>query len=127
MGLGRGTNNYVELLALKLLLLYAREKYILHIQIFGDSMNVINWARKHQICHNIFLIPILEDIFHLLDTFDSLVISHVYRDRNMVADSLSKAGLQLTLGQWHFTEHKGEDSNAFYHRPFIEDHGQSQT
>jgi len=50
-----------------------------------------------------FLIPILEDIFRLLDAFDSLVISHVYRDRNMVMDTLSKEGLQLTLGQWHFT------------------------
>jgi ribonuclease HI len=126
MGMGRGTNNYAELLALKLLLLFSREKEIHHIQIFGDSMNVINWARKHQICHNIFLIPILEDIFRMMDVFDSLVISHVYRDRNMVADTLSKDGLQLTLGQWHFTEHKGEDSYAFYHRPFIEDHGQTQ-
>ena len=42
MGMGQGTNSYVELLALKLLLLFSREKEILHIQIFGDSMNAIN-------------------------------------------------------------------------------------
>ena len=61
----------------------------------------------------------------MMDIFDYLVISHVYEDRNMVADTLSKADFQLTLGQWHFTEHKGEDSYAFYHRLFIEDHGQT--
>jgi ribonuclease HI len=126
MGLGRGTNNYVELMALKLLLLFTREKGIQQIQIFGDSMNVINWTRKHQTCHNIFLCPILEEIFRLLDTFDTVVISHVYRDKNLVADSLSKEGLQLSQGQWHITETKGEDTNAFYHRPFIEDQGHLQ-
>jgi ribonuclease HI len=126
MGLGRGTNNYVELMALKLLLLFTREKGIQQIQIFGDSMNVINWTRKHQTCHNIFLCPILEEIFSLLDTFDTVVISHVYRDMNLVADSLSKEGLLLSQGQWHITETKGEDTNAFYHRPFIEDQGHLQ-
>jgi len=120
MGLGKGTNNYDELLTLKLLLLFAREKGIHQIHIFGYSMNAINWAKKHQSCHNIFLCSILEEIFRLMDTFDTLVISHVYRDMNMVADSLSKEGLQLSLGQWHITETKGEDKNAFYHRPFIE-------
>jgi ribonuclease HI len=113
MGLGSGTNNYVELMALKLLLLFTREKGIQQIHIFGDSMNVINWARKHQTCHNIFLCPILEEIFRLMDTFDTLVISHVYRDRNMVADSLSKEGLLLSLGQWHITKKKGKTQMLF--------------
>jgi ribonuclease HI len=114
MGMGRGTNNYAKLLALKLLLLFSREKEIQHIHIFGDSMNVINWARKHQICHKIFLSPILEDIYRLMDIFDTLVISHVYRDMNMVADSLSKDGLLLSLGQWHITEKKGEEQMLFF-------------
>jgi hypothetical protein len=37
----------------------------------------------------------------------------------MVADALSKAGLTLALGQWDITEHKDGNSQAFYHRPFI--------
>ena len=96
MGLGRGKNNYVELMALKLLLIFTREKGIQQIQIFGDSMNVINWTRKHQTCHNIFLCPILEEIFSLLDTFEIVVFSHVYRDKNLVEGSLSKEGLFLS-------------------------------
>jgi len=56
-------------------------------------MNVINWTNKKQICHNILLFSILEEIHRLLNTFDTVVISHVYNDRNMIADTLSKEGL----------------------------------
>ena len=80
-------------------------------------MNVINWTRKHQTYQSIFLSPILEEIFRLLDTFDTMAISHVYRDKNMTTDTLSKEVLQLLQGQWHITEKKGEDTNAL---PFIE-------
>ena len=37
VGLGSGTNNFVEICALKLLLSLAREKHIVKFQIFGDS------------------------------------------------------------------------------------------
>jgi hypothetical protein len=42
MGLGKGTNNYAELMALLLLLKTANEQGLHSIQFFGDSMNVIN-------------------------------------------------------------------------------------
>jgi ribonuclease HI len=126
LGLGQGTNNYAELLTLKLLLTFAKEKDLRHIQIFGDSMIVVNWARKLQKCHNIFLLPILEDTFRLLENFDTVTISHVYRNRNMVADALSKAGLHLALGHWDITEHKNGNSQNFYHRPFIDTTTQQQ-
>jgi hypothetical protein len=80
MGLGPGTNNYVELLALKLLLQFVGEKGVQNLQIFGDSKNVINWTRKQQSCHNIFLQPLLEEIFRLLDALDSYSLKHVYRE-----------------------------------------------
>jgi ribonuclease HI len=126
MGLGQGTNNYVELMALKLLLQFVGEKGVQSIQIFGDSMNVINWSRKTQTCHNIFLLPIVEEIFILLDSFESFSLRHVYRDQNSVADSLSKAGIQLTFGQWHITESDGEDFFEYYHHPFIDGPAQAQ-
>ena len=44
-GLGSGTNNFVEIYALKLLLSLARDNHIDKIQIFGDSQLVINWAK----------------------------------------------------------------------------------
>jgi hypothetical protein len=64
-----------------------------------------------------FFVPILEEIYRLMDTFDTLVISHVYRDRNMVADSLSKDGLLLSLGQWHITEKKRGRHKCFFSSP----------
>lgn len=91
MGLGGGTNNFAKL-ALKLLL-FAREKEIRSIQIFGDRLNVINWCKKYQQCNNILLQPILEEIFRYLTFFDSYEINHVYKERNIEADSLSKSGL----------------------------------
>ena len=42
MGLGQGTNNHVELLTLKLLLTFAKENDLRHIQIFRDSLIVVN-------------------------------------------------------------------------------------
>jgi ribonuclease HI len=101
--LGQGTNNFAEILTLKLLLTFAKVKDLRHIQIFGDSIIVVNWERKPQQCHNIFLLPILEDILCLMEEFETVTISHVYRNMNMVADALSKAGLFLALGHWDIT------------------------
>jgi len=74
MGLEQGSNNYVELMALKLLITFAGEKGIKSIHIFGDSMTIINWVNKSQQCHTIRLRPILEYIFFILGSFDSLSV-----------------------------------------------------
>jgi ribonuclease HI len=74
MGLGPGSNNYAEFLTLKLLLLFAKEKQVSSLQIFGDSMLVISWIRKTQRCHNLLLSPLLDEIFRILATFDSFSI-----------------------------------------------------
>jgi hypothetical protein len=70
MGLGLGTKKYAEPMSLKLLLLFVGEKGVKAIHILGDSLNVINWVRKTQKCHNIQLITLLKDIFILLGAFD---------------------------------------------------------
>jgi len=48
MGLGNGTNNFIEIMALKVLLLFSKEKKVHSMKIFGDSMLFINWERKSQ-------------------------------------------------------------------------------
>jgi hypothetical protein len=55
-----------------------------------------------------------------MNTFASHTLSHVYREHNQLADSLSKDGLQLLFGSWHITEMAGEEAYEFYHRPFLE-------
>ena len=42
-GLGLGTNNFAELLALKLLITLALKQGVQSLQVFGDSQLVINW------------------------------------------------------------------------------------
>jgi ribonuclease HI len=98
MGLGPRTNNFVELMALKLLLTFVGEKGISNLQIFGDSMVVINWIRKFQKCHNIKLLPLLEEVFIILDTYTNFSTRHVYRERNRETDKLSKEGTHLAHG-----------------------------
>jgi len=80
MGLGPGTNNFFELMSLKLLLLFTGEKGIRSIQLFWDSTNVINWVRNTQlICQNIMLRPILDEIFLYQITFENFSIKNVFR------------------------------------------------
>ena len=45
-GQGQGSNNYAEVLALKLHLLFALEKDCRSIQVFGDLKLIINWVSK---------------------------------------------------------------------------------
>ena len=78
-GLGFGTNNMAKLYALKLLLIMALDKQINNIQVFGDSLLVINWIMGKFRIHNIFLAQILQEVFRLSDRFDKADYKHVYR------------------------------------------------
>lgn len=106
MGLGPGTNNYAELMSLKLLLLFAGEKGVKTLQIFGDSMIVINWTRKTQKCHNIQLLSLLDKVFRILDTSYSASLQHVYRERNKVADKTLLGG--RTTGFWEMDNYRNQ-------------------
>ena len=81
-GLGLGTNNLVELCALKLPFSLAREKHISKFQIFGDSLLVIYWANGMFRCLNLELLQVLNEINRLSDFFDLVDLKHIYRERN---------------------------------------------
>ena len=89
-GLGIGTNNKAELLALYMLLIFSHEIFLQRLQIFGDSMIVINWLKNAQRCHNILLTPILEEVSQLKTTFELITFCHIYRERNTEADRCLK-------------------------------------
>ena len=97
-GLGEGSNNYAELLSLKLLLIFAVEKGCQSFKFFGDSLNVINWIKGTQQCMHLRLANILLSIREVQNTFDTFSCCHVYRENNKEADKSSKEGLQLALG-----------------------------
>ena len=104
VGLGSGTNNFAELSALRLLLCWLHHKNINTIQIFGDSLNVINWINGKASCQNQILKTIVDEIISLKNFFNRFSLCHIYRDRNEEADQLSKAGLQQALGSWTVEE-----------------------
>ena len=121
-GLGRGSNNYAELMTLRLLLLFTLEQGCLSLQVFGDSMLVIEWEKENVQCHVMILIPILEEVIHLKQQFNHISFTHVYRERNRVADQLSKEATlwHMDLGIWRITTYSHEGSYSYYHRPFHE-------
>lgn len=104
VGLGNGSNNYIELSALKLLLCWLIHMNIFTVQIFGDSLNVIKWANDQSRCQNYSLLPLLEEIQQLKLSFNTFSSHHIYRERNKDADKLSKEGLQQDLGRWRIEE-----------------------
>ena len=59
VGLGEGTNNLTKLLSLKLSLLFSLEKGSKNIQIFGNSMLVLNYVKEVQQFHNVVLDALL--------------------------------------------------------------------
>jgi ribonuclease HI len=120
VGLGAGTNNYSELMALKLLLLFVVEQGCQTLQVFGDSLIIINWENGVHRCHISRLVPILEDVMHIKSFFDSISFTHIYRERNQLADRLSKEVAQLAFGQWYIEEQTVLGTHGFYHRPFHE-------
>jgi len=120
MGLGEGTNNYAELMSLKLLMIFAVEKGCNNLSVYGDSMNVINWIKQTQECRNLRLENLLSSIRLVLQSFDSFTCRHVYRENNQKADKASKEGLQLALGLWKVKEVREGRTYEYYHRPFID-------
>lgn len=104
VGLGTGTNNFAELSALRLLLCWLIQRNIFTIQIFGDSLNVINWVNGKCLCKNQILKPLLEELQVVKSSFNSFSLCHIYRDNNVSADRLSKEGLQQIMGVWKIVE-----------------------
>lgn len=118
-GLGTGSNNYAELMSLKLLITFAIENECHSFTVFGNSMNVINWIRGTQRCTNTRLANLVNDIKILQSSFDSLTCRHVYRERNKEADRRSKKGIYLTMGQWKVTEVQNAHNQEYLHQPFL--------
>ena len=119
-GLGEGSNNRAELLSLKLLLIFVVEKGCRTIKVFGDSLNVVYWVKKIQTCRDLLLCNILQSIWDVMESFELITYTHVYRENNSQADLASKEGLLLDPGVWKVKERLGDDTFEYYHRPFFE-------
>lgn len=98
-GLGIRTNNHVEMMGIKFLLSAVIEKNDRSLQVFGDSMLIMNWEKRVQWCHNLRLLPLFEEFFLLFQHFESISIAHVYKEQNQTTDKLSKEGSQKQASQ----------------------------
>ena len=119
--LGEGSNNFVELLSFKLLLIFVAEKGFRSLKVYGDSLNVINWIKRIQHCRDLRLENILLSILAVINSYDSFSCEHVYKENNCQADNASKAGLQLATSQWKIKEWLDNTFYEYSHCPFIED------
>lgn len=106
-GLGKSSNNKVELLVLKLVLGITIEKGIRKVQIMQDSLLVIEWMKRIINMENINLRIIFEGVQNFSIVIPSVNFVHVYRERNKWENKLSKEGLQVGPTPWSGWENQG--------------------
>jgi ribonuclease HI len=70
-GLDHRSDNYAELMTLKLILILATKKDVSKIEIFDDSQMVINWMQEASALETFLLRPIFEEIRVCLGAFDT--------------------------------------------------------
>ena len=111
-GLDFGTNNFVELIGLKLLPTLSLEHNYKHLHIFGDSQLVINWATGKYRIQNIQLAQILLKVHRLADLFENVHFMHIYRERNSCAHLPTKDGSNVSNGSWQISEHRAAECST---------------
>ena len=104
LGCGSSTNTRAELLALWASLRVAKDIGLPYLHIFGDSSVIINWAKGVSTLYMVNLEAWCENSKLLMTSFTRVDISHVYREHNTRADTLSKEGLCLAPGHLLLTE-----------------------
>ena len=119
MGCDHSTNTCAELLALWVLLTFANMLGLPYLHIRGDSSAIINWFNRRVDLSSLELEGWCRNIRALQDSFAHLEATHVYREYNDKADSLSKEALGLNSGYLHYMEFiegkcSGRDSFQFY-------------
>lgn len=119
LGLGAGTNNYVELITLQHLLHFSLSHHCTSINIYGDSKIIINWFNGISDCYIHTLNIILHEVY-VFKALNNISCSHIYREHNCNADKLSKEAALMNMGVWEITEVQGQNEYIYYHRPYID-------
>ena len=104
LGCGHNTNTRAELLALWASLYIAKDIGLPYLHIFGDSSVIINWAKDESTLTMVNLDAWCLDTRKLISLFTHVDFSHVFREHNKRADTLSKEGLFMAVGRLTFTE-----------------------
>ncbi|XP_034197970.1 uncharacterized protein LOC117613470 [Prunus dulcis] len=91
------SNNVAEYQALIMGLQMAVEMKISSLEVYGDSMLVINQLLTHYEVRKDDLIPYHQLATQLLESFDSVTLEHVPRKDNQMADALANLAATLAL------------------------------
>lgn len=114
-GAGTRTDNRAGTCALWLLLKTDADKGIKELQVLGNSKLLMVWANGKCQLSNLNLGPILLRVLEVKQHFDFISFTHIYREFNTKADSLSKDALSLQEGSLLLQEFKGHDLLAVSH------------
>ena len=95
LGAGTCTNTKAELIGLWALLHIAQVMGIPSLNIFWDSLIIINWVKGTDALSPPDLSHWCRDTRKLCTCFLDLSFSHIYREHNQLADNLSKFALSL--------------------------------
>ena len=93
--IGKKTNNQSEYSALILGLNQAISRNIKELQVYGDSLLVINQVTGKFKVNNVLLQELHQEVIKLTKNFDYIAFNHVYRDKNKRADQLSNMALDI--------------------------------
>ena len=104
LGCGPSTNTRVELLALWALLSVAKDFGLPYLYVFSDSLVIRNWVNGDSSLNMVNLDAWCYNTKMLLSAFTHVDISHVYREYNTRADTLSKARLMKDVGNLTLSE-----------------------
>ena len=93
--IGKKTNNQSEYSALILGLNEALSRNIKQLQVYGDSLLVINQVTGQFKVKNVQLQELYKEAMDLIAKFDYITFNHVYRQFNKRADQLSNLALEV--------------------------------
>jgi ribonuclease HI len=94
-----GTNTRAELLGAWVSLFLAQRLNLEVIQVIGDSKIIINWLKDRGKLQVASLMGWMDGINLLKSAFKEIHFTHVYRELNMEADTLSKLALNSPEGK----------------------------
>lgn len=103
LGCGKASNTKSELLAFWCLLYFAMVNGIPSLQVFGDSLTIVNWSKGS--CK--LLVLSLEHwcaiVKGLMSLFVDLQVDRVHREFNSELDALSKSALSQFMSWRYFS------------------------
>ena len=98
-------NTKSELMALWALLSVSKVMGIPLHSLFRDSLVIISWATRKGTLNLPHLNHWCDDIRDLLHYFLDMIMKHIYREHNQIADRLSKSALSHDSGFGNFQEY----------------------